>query len=84
MLKYYIIKIEAHLTKSISRKRPPWLWKKGVGAEADAVAGILAGDTENIRGAVAFICEELSFYSAFLRVLEGSWFVAIFFCFLTV
>ena len=28
---------------------------KGVGAEADAVAGILAGDTENIRGAVAFI-----------------------------
>ena len=72
MLKYYIIKIEAHLIKSNLQKRPPRLRVKGIGAEADAVAGILAGDTENIRGAVAFICEELSFYSAFLRVLEGS------------
>ena len=53
MLKYYIIKIEAHLTKSIARKKPPRLWEKGVGAEAGAVAGILAGSTENIRGAVA-------------------------------
>ena len=54
MLKYYIIKIEAHLTKSSSQGRLPKPWAKGVGAEADAVACILAGSTENIRGAVAF------------------------------
>jgi len=53
-------KIEAHLTKSIPPREPPRLWKKGVGAEADAVAGISAGSTENIRGAVAFLCEGLS------------------------
>ena len=28
--------------KSIPRGQPPRLWKKGVGAEADAVAGILS------------------------------------------
>ena len=33
---------------------PPGLWEKGVGAEADAVACILAGNTDNIRLAVAF------------------------------
>ena len=59
-------KIEAHLTKSIPPREPPRLWKKGVGAEADAVAGISAGSTENIRGAVALICEGLSFYKRLL------------------
>ena len=48
--------------KSIPRRQSPRLWEKGVGAEADAVAGILAGSTENIRGAVAFSCEGLSFF----------------------
>ena len=40
---------------------PPGLWKKGVGAEAGAVAGNPAGSTENIRDAVALVCEGLSF-----------------------
>ena len=35
-----IKEIEAHYTKSIARKKPPRLCEKGVGAEADAVAGI--------------------------------------------
>ena len=35
-----IKEIEAHCTKSIARKKPPRLCEKGVGAEADAVAGI--------------------------------------------
>ena len=65
MIEYVYYEIEAHLTKSIARKRPPWPCGKGVGAEADAVAGILAGSTENIRGAVAF-CEELSFMASFV------------------
>ena len=63
MLKYYINKIEAHLTKSIAPRWPPRPCEKGVGAEADAVAGILAGAAENIRPAVAFLCEELSTYT---------------------
>lgn len=39
--------------KSIPRGQSPRLWKKGVGAEAGAVAGILAGSTDKIRDAVA-------------------------------
>lgn len=54
-----------HLTKSIPRWMPPRRWKKGVGAEAGAVAGILAGSTDKIRGAVAFFCEGLSFFGDF-------------------
>ena len=42
---------------------------KGVGAEADAVAGILAGSAENIRPAVA-LCEELSYYGDLSRIWE--------------
>ena len=48
---------------------PPRLWKKGVGAEADALAGILAGSTDKIRGAVAFLCEGL-----FIKTPPG-WFL---------
>ena len=64
---YY--EIEAHLTKSISPCMPPGLWKKGVGAEAGAVAGNPAGSTENIRDAVALICEGLSFNKRVVRFL---------------
>ena len=45
---------------SIARKKPPGLCEKGVGAEADAVACILAGSSEKIRSVVANPCEELS------------------------
>ena len=31
-----------------------------MGAEADTMAGIFAGSSDNIRSAVAFICEGLS------------------------
>lgn len=48
-------KIEAHSTKSIARKRPPRSCKKGVSAEADTVACILAGSSDNIRSAVVEI-----------------------------
>ena len=60
MLKYYIIKIEAHLTKSSSQGRLPKPWAKGVGAEADAVAGIALAI--RIRSALLsqVFCEELS------------------------
>ena len=47
-----------HEQYRIINSRRGW-YGKGVGAEAGAVAGILAGSTENIRPAVAF-CEELS------------------------
>ena len=59
---------------------PPRLWKKGVGAEADAVAGILAGSTENIRGAVAFYAKGYHPNSVDISAtLEDSCFAAIFF-----
>ena len=44
---------------------------KGVGAEADAMASILAGSTENIRGAVAFLCEGLFIPRSLMRFLVG-------------
>jgi len=43
-----------------TRKGPPRPCEKGVGAEADAVARILAGSSENIRSVVASNCEGLS------------------------
>jgi hypothetical protein len=56
-----IKEIEAHCTKSIARKKPPRLCEKGVGAEADTVAGIfcwqLGKDPFCCRGATL---EELS------------------------
>ena len=56
-----IEEIEAHCTISIAQTKPPRLCEKGVGAEADAVACILAGSSENIRSAVAEKnCEGLS------------------------
>ena len=55
---YY--EIEAHLTKIIPPRMPPRLWKKGVGAEADAVACILAGSVDKIHPVVALLCEGLS------------------------
>lgn len=42
---------------SIPPWMPPWLWERGIGAEADAVAGILAGIAENIRTAVALFAK---------------------------
>jgi hypothetical protein len=42
MIKLLYQEVEAHFTKSIPHKRPPRSWKKGVGAEADAVAGIFS------------------------------------------
>ena len=57
----YVKEIEAHCTISIAQKWPPRPCEKGVGAEADAVAGILAGSSENIRSVVANKrCEGLS------------------------
>lgn len=54
---------------------------KGVGAEADAVAGILAGNTENIRLAVAFYAKSYHPNSVDISAtLEDSCFAAIFFC----
>ena len=41
--------------------------EKGVGAEADAVAGILAGSTDNIRGAVATLLRRAIILNALLR-----------------
>ena len=53
---------------------------KGVGAEADAVAGILAGNTENIRLAVAFYAKGYHPNSVDISAtLEDSCFAAIFF-----
>jgi len=51
---------------------PPRLWEKGVGAEADAVAGILAGSTDNIRGVVAFFLRRaIILLTCVLRVFGG-------------
>ena len=46
--------------------------EKGVGAEADAVAGILAGSTENIRGAVATLLRRAIILNTTLRCLGDS------------
>jgi hypothetical protein len=53
---------------------PPRLWEKGVSAEADAVAGILAGSVDNIHPVVAQLCEGLSFYKRDLRFLGDSYY----------
>ena len=53
---------------------PPRLWKRGIGAEADAVAGIFAGSADKIRPAVVgsmhFIdfFEGLSLFRCILRL----------------
>ena len=60
-------KIEAHLTKIIAPRKPPRLCEKGVGAEADAVAGIrLARRRISVLLSLILadnrrLCEELSF-----------------------
>ena len=59
---------------------PPGLWEKGVGAEADAVACILAGSTDNIRGAVAFFAKGYHSLMRFGAFLEDSRFGYLF-CF---
>ena len=45
--------------------------------KGDIVAGISAGNSENIRFVVAFLCEELSFsvFAVFLSIADGgdSW-----------
>ena len=46
--------------------------EKGVGAEADAVAGILAGSTDNIRGAVATLLRRAIILNTLLRCLGDS------------
>ena len=54
---------------------------KGVGAEADAVAGILAGSTDKIRGAVAFFAKGYHYFLPLAVLCEDSCFAAIFFVF---
>lgn len=46
--------------------------EKGVGAEAGAVAGILAGSTDNIRGAVAILLRRAIILNTLLRRLGDS------------
>ena len=72
---------------SIPSCMPPRLWKRGIGAEADAVAGIFAGSADKIRPAVVgsmhFIdfFEGLSFiFCADVALMRDS-FAAIFFVF---
>jgi len=52
---------------------PPGLCEKGVGAEADALAGIFAGNSENIRLAVAFFAKGYH-----LRCILRLWGVVVF------
>lgn len=50
---------------------PPRLQMKGVSAEADALAGILAGIAENIRTAVALLAKGYHSLDAYFASLVG-------------
>ena len=64
---------------SSPQRWPPRPWVKGVGAEAGAVACILAGIAENIRTAVAVYAKGYHPYTLAVAFGEDSCFAAIFF-----
>ena len=75
MVKLVYKQIEVHCTKITVFKKPPRRYGKGVGAEADTVAGILAGSSENIRSAVAEMRGAIEF-----RVISAMLVIVLFPC----